>query len=148
MLRLLWCSVTKSCPNSLPLHELQHTRFPCPLLSPWVCSNSYPLSQWCHPIILSSIAPFSFSPQSSPALGSFLMCRLFTSGGQTAEASAAASVPPMNIQDWFPLGLTGLISMLSKELSGVFSSTTVPIIFSRFFPPSPLNCFFNGIKPS
>ena len=101
---LLWCSVTKSCPNSLQFHELQHTRLPCPSLSPWVCSISYPLNQWCHPITLPSIAPFSSSSQSSPGLGSFLISRFFTSGGQRAEASA--SVPQMNIQDWFPLGLT------------------------------------------
>ena len=113
---LLWCSVTKSCPNSLPLRELQHTRFPCPFLSPWVCSNSYPLSQWCHPKILSSIVPFSFSPQSSPALGYFLMSRLFTSGGQSIGALASASVLSINIQGWFPLGLTTLIFLLSKSL--------------------------------
>ena len=119
---LLWCSVTKSCPNSLPLRELQHTRFPCPFLSPWVCSNSYPLSQWCHPKILSSIVPFSFSPQSSPALGYFLMSRLFTSGGQSAEASASASVLPMNIQwisfraDWFDLPAVQESSLLMEPV--------------------------------
>ena len=95
-------------------HEMQHTRLPCPSLSPGICSNSCPLSQWCHPTISSSgtpTPPFSSCPQSFPALGSFPMSQLFTSGGQCIGASA--SVLPMNIQDWFPLGLTGLISLKS-----------------------------------
>ena len=97
---------------------------PCPSLSPWVSSNSCPLSQWCQPTISSSIAPFSCL-QSSAESGSFLMSQLFTSGGQSIGASPSAPVLPMNIQDWFPLGLTGLISSLSKGFSRVFSSTTV-----------------------
>jgi len=111
--------------HSLQLHGLQHTRLPCPSVSPRVCSNSCPLSQWCHPAISPSVIPFSSCPQSFPASGSFQMSRHFAPGGQSIEASASASVLPMNIQSWFPLGLTGLISLLSKRLSRVFSSTTV-----------------------
>ena len=102
---------------------LQLARLPCPSPSHAVCSNSCPLSQWCYPTITSSVAPFASCPQSLPTSGSFLMSLLFTSGGQSFGASA--SVLPMNIQGWFPLGLTGLISLQSKELSRVFSGTTV-----------------------
>ena len=109
--------------NSLQSHRLQHARLPCPSLSPGVCSNSCPLSQWCHPTISSSVAPFSSCLQSFPASGSFPVSQLFTSGGQSIGASA--SVLPMNIQDWFPLGLTGLISLQFKGLSRLFCSTTV-----------------------
>ena len=109
--------------NSLWPHGLQHTRPPCPSLSPRVCSNLFPLSRWCHPTISSSATLFSSCPQSFPALVSFPMSRLFASGGQSIGASA--SVLPMSIQDWFPLGLTSLISLQSKRLSRVFSSTTV-----------------------
>ena len=98
-------------------HELQHTRLPCTSLSPGACSNSCPLSQWCHPTISSSVAPFYSYPQIFPALGSFPMSWLFASGGPSIVASALASVLPMNIQSWFPLGLTGLISLLFKRLS-------------------------------
>ena len=87
------------------------------------CSNSCPLSQWCHPIISSSVAPFSSCPQSFPASGSFPMSQLFTSGGQRIVASASSSVLPMNIQDWFPLGLVGLTLLLSKGLSRTFNTT-------------------------
>ena len=111
--------------DSLQLHGLQHTRLACPSLSPRVCSNSYPLSLWCHPTITSSVSPFSSCPQSFPASGSFPMSQFFTSGGWETGASASASVLSMNIQDWFPLGWTGWISLLSNGLSGVFSSTTV-----------------------
>ena len=93
--------------------------------SPGACSNSCPLSQWCHPTISSFVVPFSSCFQSFPASGSFPMSRFFTSSGQNIGASASASVLPMNTQDWFPLGLTGLISLLSKGLSRVFSNTTV-----------------------
>ena len=106
-------------------HELQHSRLPCPSLSPGVCPNSCPLSWWCHPAISPSVTPFSSCPQSFPSSRSFSMSWLFASGGQRIGASASASVLPMNIQDWFPVGLTGLISLLSKGLSRVFSSTTV-----------------------
>ena len=103
--------------NSLQPHGLHRARLPCPPLSPGVCSNSCPLSQWCHPTISSSVVPFSSCFQSFPASGSFPMSQLFASGDQSITASALASVLPMNIQDWFPLGLTGLISLLSKSLS-------------------------------
>ena len=100
-------------------------RLPCPSPSPRVRFNSSLLSQWCHPTILSSMVPFSSCLQSFPASASFPMSQLFASGGQSLGASASASVLPMNIQDWFPLGLTGLISLESKRLSRVFSNTTV-----------------------
>ena len=117
LLLLLSCSVMS---NSL---QLQHTRFPCSSLSPGVCSNSCPSSRWCHPTISSSVVPFSSCLQSFPASGSFPMSWLFTSGGQSIRASA--SVLPMNILGWFSLGLTGMISLLSKSFSRVFSSTKV-----------------------
>ena len=109
---------------SLWSQGLQHTRLPCLSLSPEVCSNSCPLTQWCHPTISSSVVPFSCL-QSFPESGSFPKNWLFTSGGQDTGASALASVLSMNIQGLFPLGLTGLIFLLSKGLSKVFSSTTV-----------------------
>ena len=111
--------------DSLRPHGLQHARLPCPPLSPRVCSNSCPLSQWCHPTISSSVTLFSSHSQSFPASGSFLVSHLFASGGQSIGASVSASVPPMNIQGWFPLGLTGLIFLLTKGLPRVFSSTTI-----------------------
>jgi len=111
--------------NSLWPHGLQHARLPCPSPTPGACSNSCPSSQWCHPTVSSSVVPFSSCLQSIPASGSFLMSQLFTSGGQSTEVSASASVLPMNIQDWSPLGWTGLISLQSKGLSRVFSNTTV-----------------------
>ena len=86
---------------------------------------SCPLSWWCHPTISSSVVPFSSCFQSFPVSGTFLMSHFFTSGGQSIGASASASVLPISIQDWFPLGLTGLISLQSKGLSRVFSNTTV-----------------------
>ena len=106
-------------------HGLWHANLPCPSLSPRVCSNSCPLSWWCHPTILASVVPFSSCLQSFPASGSFPVSQLFASGGQRVGASASASVFQMNIQGWFSLGLTGLIFLLSKRLSRVFSSTTV-----------------------
>ena len=111
--------------NSFWPHRLQHMRFPCPSPSPWVCSNSRPLSRWCHPTISSSVVPVSSCLQSFPASGSFPISQVFTSGGQSIGASASASVLPMKIQVWFPLGLTGLISLQSKGFSRVFFSTTV-----------------------
>ena len=110
--------------KSLQPHGLQHTRPPCPSPTPRVYSNSCPSSQWCYPIISFSVIPFSHL-QSFPASGSFQMSQLFTSGGQSIGVSASASVLPMNIQDWFSLGLTGWISLQSKGLSRVFSNTTV-----------------------
>ena len=111
--------------DSLQPHGLQHGRLSCPSLSPGACSNSCPLSRWCHPTISSSVAPISSCPQSFPASGTFPMSQLFKSGGQSIGASASPSVLPMNIQGWIPLGLTGLISLLSKGFSTVFSNTTV-----------------------
>ena len=110
--------------NSLWSHEVQHARPPCPLPTPRACSNSCPLSRWCHPTISSSVIPFSSCLQSFPASGSFLMNQFFTSGGQSIGVSASASVLPMNIQNCYPLGLTGWISLQSKRLSRVFSNTT------------------------
>ena len=106
----------------LPL-GVQHSRLPCPSPTPRACSNSCPLSQWCHPNISSAVVPFSSCLQSFPASRSFPLSQFFTSGGQSIRASASASVLPMNIQDWFPLGLTGLI-LQSKGLSRVFSNTS------------------------
>jgi len=103
----------------------QHTRLPCPSPTPEACSNPCPSSQWYHPTISSSLALFSSCPQSFLASGSFRMSQFFASGGQTIGASASASVLSMNIQDWFPLGWTGWVSLQSKELSRVFSNTTV-----------------------
>ena len=105
--------------------SMQHARLLCPPLSPRIYSNSCPLSQWCQPTISSFVAPFSFYLQSFPASGSFLMSLLFASADQSTGASAPASVLPMNIQGWFPLGLTDLISLLSKRFSKVFPSTTI-----------------------
>ena len=111
--------------HSLRPHGLQQPRHPCPSTTPRACSNSFPFSWWCHPTISSSLTPFSSRLQSFPASGSFPMTLLFTSGGQSIRVSALASVLPMNIQDWFPLELTGLISLQPKGLSRVFSNTTV-----------------------
>ena len=104
---------------------LQHTRPPCPLPTPGVYSNSCALSRWCHPTISSSVIPFSSWLQSFPASGSFPISQFFASGGQSIGVSASASVLPMTIQDWFPLGWTSWISLQSKGLSRVFSSTTI-----------------------
>ena len=117
-------SVAQLCPTLWP-HGLQHTRPPCPLPTPGVYSNSCPLSWWRHSTISSSVIPFSSCIQSFPASGSFQMSQLFTSGGQSIGVSASASVLLMNIQDWFPLGWTGRISLQSNGLSRVFSNTTV-----------------------
>ena len=121
------CSVMS---DSLRLHGLQHARPPCPSPTPGVDSNSCPLSRWCHPTISSSVAPFSSCLQSFPASGSFQMSQFFTSGGQSIGVSASASVLSMNIQNWFPLGWTGWISLQSKGLSRVFSNITVQSINS------------------
>ena len=110
--------------GSLRPHVLQHARLLCPSPTPRACLNSCPLSRWCDPTISSSVIPFSSHLQSLAASGSFPMSQFFTSGGQITETSASASVLPMNTQDWFPLGWTGWISLLSKGLSRVFSNTT------------------------
>ena len=112
--------------HSLWPHGPQHTRLPCPSLAPGVCTNSCPLSRWCHPTISSYVTPFSSCTQSFPASESFPVSQVFASGGQSIGVSASASVLPMNIQGWFPLILTGFISLLSKGFSRVFSNTTVP----------------------
>ena len=111
--------------DSLWPHGRQHARLPCPSQTPGACSNSCLSSQWCHPTILSSVSPFSSCLLSFPALGSFPMSQFFASGGQSTGALASASVLPMNIQDWFPLRLTGWIFFQSKKLSRVFSNTKV-----------------------
>ena len=111
--------------DSLRPHGLQHNRLPCPLPTPRACSNSCPSSWWRHPTISSSIVPFFSCLQSFPASGSFPRSQFFTSHGPSIGVSASASVLPMNIQDLFPLGLTGLISLQSKGLSRVFSKTAV-----------------------
>ena len=104
---------------------LQHARLPCPSAIPGACSDSCSLSHWCYPTISSSVIPFFSRLQSFPASESFPMSQFFASGGQSIEASASAWVLPMNIQHVFSLELTGLISLLSKGLSRVFSNTTV-----------------------
>ena len=111
--------------DSLRHHGLQNARPPCPSTTPGVYSNSCPLSQWCHPTISSSVVLFSSHLQTFPASVSFQMSQLFTSDGQSIGVPASTSVLPMNIQDWFPLGWTGWISLQSKGLSIVFSSTTI-----------------------
>ena len=129
--------------DALQPHGLQHTSLPCPSLYPRVCSNSCPLSWWGHPTTSSSVTPFS-CPQSFPASGSFPMNRLFQWVISLLQSyfalpkyiGTSASVLPMNIQGWFPLGLTGWISLLSKGLSRVFSSTTVQR--HQFFGAQPL----------
>ena len=115
------CSVVS---NPLRPHGLQHARLPCPSPTPGAYSNSCPSSWWWHPTISSSVIPFSSCPQSFPASGSFPLSQFFTLAGQRIGVSASASVLPVNIQDWFPLGLTGWI-LQSKRLSRVFSSPTV-----------------------
>ena len=111
--------------NSLQPHGQQHIRLPCPSSSPRVCSNSCPLSQWCHPTISASVIPLSSHLQSFPISGSFQMSQFFASGGQGIEVSASTSVLPVNIQDWFPLGWTGWIYLQTRGLSRIFSNTTV-----------------------
>ena len=106
-------------------HELQHARLPCPSPTSEAYSNSCPSSRWCYQTISSSVVPFSSRLQSFPASGSFPVSQFFASGGQSIGVSASTSVLPMNIQDWFPLGLAGWISLQSKGLSKVFSNTTV-----------------------
>ena len=118
----LSCSVLS---NSLRPHESQHARPPCPSPTPGVYSNPCPSSRWCHPAISSSVIPFSSCLQSLLVSGSFQMSHFFTSDGQSIGGSASTSVLPMNTRDWSPLGWTGWISLQSKELSRVFSNTTV-----------------------
>ena len=119
------CSATKTCLILWDPMDHSMPGFPGPSSSPGLCSNSCPLSQWCHPTILSSVIPFSSCLQSFPASGSFPMSLFFASGSQSIGASASVSVLPMNIQGWFPLGWTGLISLQSKGLSRIFPNTTI-----------------------
>ena len=119
---LFSCSVL---PDSWQPHGLQHARLPCPSPTPEACSNPCPLGWWCHPSISSSVVPFSSCLQSFPASESFQMSQFFESSGQSIGTSVSAPVLSMNNQDWFPLGLTGLISLWSKGLSRVFSNTTI-----------------------
>ena len=127
----LSCSVVS---YSLQPHGLQHTRLPCPSPIPGVHPNSCPLSWWCHPAISSSVVPFSSRLQSFPASGYFPVSQFFASGGQSIGASVSASVLPVNIQGWFPLWLTGWISLQSKGLSRVYHSSKTSVLwYSAFF---------------
>ena len=122
--------------NSWQSHGLQYSRLTCPSPFPGACSNSHPLSWWCYPTILSSVIPFSSCLQSFPASGSFPMSQLLTSGGQSIGVSASASVLSVNIQGWFPVGLTGWISLLSKGLNGLLqhhSSKASVLLCLAFF---------------
>ena len=116
------CSVVS---NSLWPHGLQHARLRCPSSTPGACLNSCPSHWWCHPTISFSVIPFSSCLQAFPASGSFPVSLFFASGGQSIGVSGSASVLPMNIQDWFHLGLTDLIFLQSKGLSRISSNTTV-----------------------
>ena len=129
------CSVSKSCPTLQP-HGLQHARLPWPPVSPWICSDSCPLSCWCYLTISCSAGPFSSCLQSFPASDSFPVSHLFASGGQNIRTLASTSALAVTIQGWFPFRLTGLISLLSKGLSRVFSSTI--IWNNQFFSTQPL----------
>ena len=129
--------------NSLRPHELQHARLLCPSESlvwlPDVWSNSRPLRQWCHPTISSSVAPFSYYPQSFPASGSFPMSRIFTSGGRSTGASASTSVLPMNIQGWFPLGLVDLFGVqgtLKSLLQNHSWKVSISLALSLLYGPT------------
>ena len=128
---LFICSVLS---NSLWHHRLHHARVPCPSLCPRVCSNSCSLSRWCHPTISFSVIPLSSCLQSFPASGSFTMSWLFASGGQRIGASTSASVLPMNIQGWLPLGLAGLISLQSSSVQFRSVAQSCPTLCN------PMNC--------
>ena len=134
------CSVQSVLSNFLQSHGLHHAMFSGSLFLLFITNSQslfklMSMSWWCHPIISSSVIPFSSCLPSFPAPGSFPVSQFFTSGGQTIGASTLASVLPMNIQDWFPLGWTGWISLQSKGLSRIFSSTTVPK--HQFFAAQP-----------
>ena len=141
-MHIQFSSVALLCPTLRP-HGLQHARLPCPSPTPGACSNSCPSNWWCHPTISSSVIPL-FCLQSFPASGSFPMSQLFASSSQSIGASALTSVLPMNIQGWFPLELTCLISLKSKGLSWVFSNTTVQK--HRLFGSQPSLCTFEFEK--
>ena len=140
------CSVQFTCSvvsNSLQSHGLQHSRPPCPSPTPGVCSSSCPSSQWCPPTI-SICHPLLLLPSIFPSIRVFSMSWLFALGSQSIRASASASVLPMNIQGWFPLGLTVLISLQSKGLLRVFSSTTTQK--HQFFSAQPSLWFNSHIR--
>ena len=126
----MYIQFSSSLSDSLQSHGLQHARLPCPSPTPGACSNSCPSQRWCHPNISSPVIPFSSLHQFFPTSGSFQMNQFFSSSGQSFGVSASTSVIPMNIQDWFPLGWTGWISLQSNGLSRVFSKTTVQNINS------------------
>ena len=134
-------SVAQSCLTLQP-YGLQHASLPYPSATPKACSDSCPSSRWCRPATSSSVVPFSSCPQSFPASQSFLMSQFFPSSGHSNGVSAWTSVLPVNIQDWSPLGLTGLISLQAKGLSGFFSNTSskssnsLSLSFLFFFPAS------------
>ena len=140
--KYIYTSVQSVVSDSLQPHGLQNSRLPCPSPTPRACSNSCLLSWWCHPNISSSVVPFSCL-QSFPASGSFPVSQLFARGGQSIGVSASASVLPMNIQDWFPLGWTGWISLLFKGLSRFLSNNTVQK--HQFFGAQ---CFYNSTLKS
>ena len=121
----LWLFSCSVMSNSLQPHGLQHTRLPCRSPPPGVCSNTCPHIQWCYPTISSSVTPFSSCLQSFPASGLFPVSQFFASDSQNIGVSASESVLPVNIQDLFPLGWTGWISLQSERFSRVFSNTTV-----------------------
>ena len=133
-----WCSVAQLCPALQP-HWLQHARLPCLSPSPRACSNSCPLSRWCHPTISSSVLPFSSCPQSFPASGSFPVSQLFASGGQSIGVSASASVLPMTIQDWPPLGWPGWPQGPKWPASCCTSPSTLHFVRSAPAPPASLS---------
>ena len=116
--------------DSLQPHESQHARPPCPSPAPGVHPNPCPSSRWCHPAFSSSVIPFSSCPQSLPASESFPMSQLFAWGGQSIGVSTSASVPPMNIQDWFSLGWTGWISLQSKGQFKSINSSALSFLYS------------------
>ena len=122
--------------KSLQSLGLEHAWLPCPSLSPVACSNSYQLSQWCHPAILSSVIRFSFCLQTFPASGFFLMNWLFVSGNQCIGTSASGSVLLVNIQDWFPLRWSGLISLLKLMSSELLMPSNHPILCFPLLPPA------------
>ena len=124
-------SVHSVLSNFLQHHGLQHARPPCPSPTPGAYSNSCPLSRWCYATISSSVIPFSSCLQSFPASGSFLMSHFFASASQSIGVSASASVLSKNVQDWFPLGLTGWISLQSEGLSRVFSNRSSKALILR-----------------
>ena len=129
--------------NSLRLHGLQHARPPCPSPTPRVYSNSCPLSRWCHPTISSSVDLFSSHLQSFPASGSFQMSQFFASSDQSIGTSVSESVLPMNIQDRFPLGWTGWISLLSKESWTLAVQESPPTPQFKSTNSSALSCLYS-----